>query len=218
MDEANLDPKAFREAARQTAHDIRSPLSALNLILGSLRGQIPEAERSVMCSAVERITEIANDLLRGSLKPAKCTPLVPLIESMVREKRVHYQDTQFLTNLANSSELVADIGALDFSRVLSNLIDNSVEAISNRFGRIVIAARATQFGIAIVVKDNGSGIPPHILRRLGERKVTHGKIGGSGLGLAHALETVRRAGGRLRIKSVFGRGTSVIIELPIRRM
>jgi hypothetical protein len=64
------------------------------------------------------------------------------------------------------------------------------------------------------VADNGKGIPKEILERLGERGFTHGKPGGSGLGLYHARSTFALWGGSLSIKSSVGRGTTVEVRLP----
>ena len=69
-------------------------------------------------------------------------------------------------------------------------------------------------GILIQTRDNGKGIPPDILTKLGNRGETHGKAGGSGLGLYHARTTVESWGGRLRIESEVGKGTTVLVTLP----
>jgi hypothetical protein len=65
--------------------------------------------------------------------------------------------------------------------------------------------------------DNGKGIPPEILARLGERGVTHGKEGtqsGSGIGVYHARETVENAGGKFSIQSQVGIGTMITLTMP----
>ena len=68
--------------------------------------------------------------------------------------------------------------------------------------------------IFLVIKDNGKGIPPEILIKLGQRGETHGKAGGSGLGLFHARTTAESWGGSLVITSELGKGTTVKIKLP----
>ena len=68
--------------------------------------------------------------------------------------------------------------------------------------------------IILTVSDNGKGIPPAILAKLGQRGETHGKAGGSGLGLFHARTTAVSWGGSLVITSTPGQGTTVTIKLP----
>ena len=69
----------------------------------------------------------------------------------------------------------------------------------------------------ITVEDNGKGIPPHILSKLGERGVTYGKDGthsGSGLGISHARDTIEAANGIFEISSIEGSGTTITMTLP----
>ncbi len=64
------------------------------------------------------------------------------------------------------------------------------------------------------IKDNGSGIPEQILAKLGQRGETHGKTGGSGLGLYHAKSMIESWKGNLTIESSVGEGTIINIMLP----
>jgi len=64
------------------------------------------------------------------------------------------------------------------------------------------------------VKDDGKGIPPEILSRLGEKGATFNKKGGSGLGLYHSKTTIEKWGGKLEINSELNKGTDVIIRIP----
>ena len=68
--------------------------------------------------------------------------------------------------------------------------------------------------VLIEVKDNGKGIPPEVLAKLGQKGETYGKAGGNGLGLYHARTTIEGWGGSFKIESVPGKGTAVLITLP----
>lgn len=106
--------------------------------------------------------------------------------------------------------------------MLSNLINNAVEALLEDTGRVDINIHERQNRILIEVKDNGRGIPSEILGKLGTSGVTHGKVGtesGNGLGFAHAKESIERFGGAIEIASITkGKlecsGTKVTIILP----
>lgn len=219
------------ENAAQIAHDIRSPLSALTLLMSSSIVELPEDVRLLVRSAVNRINDIANSLIArskeefaagrmpdsdASLKPAL---LAPLIENVVSEKRIQFLEKKSLTIQADVSQgygLFSLIGASDLQRVLSNLINNAVEALQNNSGFVTVSLVEGKDEILISVKDNGRGIPKHLLDRLGEFGLTHGKEGtpsGSGLGLYHAKKIVEAAGGQIRIDSEEGVGTTVILHL-----
>ena len=105
----------------------------------------------------------------------------------------------------------------DLMRLLSNLINNSVEAFADKTGEVTVAVRAYRETIHLSVRDNGRGIPPEVLKRLGEAGVTHGKEGtesGSGLGVYHAKKSVEAIGGKFNIASQVGMGTQMDILLP----
>ena len=212
------------KVSSQIAHDIRSPLAALKISLEYLK-QLPEQQRLLIRSAVTRIEDIANNLSSSSqaleMKAAgvwACL-LTSLIEPIITEKR-----TQFRSKLGldiqlrfgeNAYGLFSRINPSELKRVLSNLINNAVEANigkPNTHVEVFVHQRGGQCEIRI--RDWGQGIPQDILAKLGTRGVTFGKPGGSGLGVYHALETVKGWGGTLTIESVAGEGTSVYIRLP----
>jgi signal transduction histidine kinase len=220
--------------ARQVSHDIRSPLSALNMVLGSLK-ELPEDKRLIIRNATQRINDIANALLQQSksandqiesnqnkqlpLSPNSTIMLVALVDAIVSEKRVQYRermDIEILGDLSQGYGLFAEINATELSRVLSNLINNAVEAITDR-GRVTVSIRGYKDQIAIIVSDNGKGMDADLISKLGERGVSHGKEGthsGSGLGVFHARETIERAGGHVSIQSQPNLGTMITITLP----
>ena len=237
----NLTLKFLFDVSSQVAHDIRSPLSALNMVSSSLK-EVPEEKRLLIRNAVQRINDIANDLLaKGkqaaeksdqALKTAKVGApnslavnqeiiLLPaLVDSLVSEKRIQLRDQ---INVSVESDFKDSFGAFvvadgkELMRLLSNLINNAVEAFANETGRVVVAVRAHEDTIHLSLRDNGRGIPPEILQRLGEAGVTHGKEGtqsGSGLGVYHAKKSVEATGGQFKISSQVGVGTMIDIYLP----
>jgi signal transduction histidine kinase len=222
--------------AKQVSHDIRSPLSALNMVLTTLK-DLPEEKRILMRNAVQRINDIANDLLsKGkdaaiqaaiSVGPkasqsqkagAEIILLPALVDSLMSEKRTQYRDQ---INVRIESDFKDSFGAFvmadgkELMRLLSNLINNSVEAFPQKIGEVVVAVRAYKEIIQLTIKDNGSGIPPEILQKLGEAGVSHGKEGtdsGSGLGIYHAKKAIEDIGGRFNIASSVGIGTMIEIN------
>ncbi len=220
---------AIGTLASQVAHDIRSPLSALNLVMGTIK-DLPEEKRLIMRSAVQRINDIANallkhgkgqiDLMSKQYQENEPVLLVALVDSIVSEKRTQFREMIGIDiegDLTKGYGLFAKINPIELSRVISNLVNNSVEAFENAKGRVDIGICVEDGKIVISVQDNGKGIPPNILSKLGGRGVTHGKAGslsGSGLGVAHARETVESAGGTISVSSSLGMGTIIKLALP----
>ncbi|MGK5087494.1 ATP-binding protein [Bdellovibrionota bacterium FG-2] len=160
--------------------------------------------------------------------------LSAVLESAISSKRLQYADNPQIKIESHTEDsdaaygLFATLQSTEFSRVVSNLINNAVEAFSDAFGPasetskkpgcVDIFLRDEQGSAVIEVRDNGKGIPPHLLAKIGVQGETHGKAGGSGLGVYHAKNTIESWGGRLEIESQEnskeGTGTTVRMKLP----
>lgn len=226
---------AVSALASQVAHDIRSPLVALDAALKNT-SQLPEKQRVIVRHAVNRIRDIANNLLEknrqqtGIVAPpataagvhiASESPdahlLSSLIDPVITEKRLQFESKPGISIdfklTQDSYGLFARLQPVEFRRMLSNLVNNAVEALGDK-GAVDVSLNYTDESIVMTVSDDGKGIPPAILAKLGQRGETHGKAGGSGLGLFHARSTAESWGGSLTITSEPGKGTSVILKLP----
>jgi signal transduction histidine kinase len=215
------------ELARQVAHDIKSPLSALQALEGELGGLSPE-HRQLAEGAIERIRSIARGLLEKtpiSLSDPvahpeghpEVTQLAGLLSAIAAEKKLQLQATPGISLVVDWSAintLLVTVDAAQFQRVLSNLLNNAIEALPGQ-GRIEIAADLRGQEVDIHIKDNGRGIPAELLPKLTQKGATFGKAGGHGLGLHHARRMLESWGGGLAITSQYGRGTTVTLTLPV---
>jgi len=107
------------------------------------------------------------------------------------------------------------------SQVFLNLVLNALDAMKDKKGRLEIAiSRADTPGFLVTeVKDNGSGIPNHILHRIFEPFFTTKQTGrGTGLGLSVSLGIIQQHGGDIRVESAPGLGTVFSVLLPITEM
>ena len=220
--------------ATQVAHDIRSPLAALKILNKSLVS-LPHHHRAILGGAITRTQGIATHSLthnpphtdlRSSSQAVSSQDLgsfkiATVVTSLVKEKLLQFRDRSglklFLNISAGAEMLNAKGNELEFSRVLSNLINNSAESISND-GEISISLYALgNKKIIVEIKDTGQGIPAHILPRLGQKGASFGKnsssIAGTGLGLFHARTTLESWDGLLEIDSTEGLGTLVKLTL-----
>lgn len=221
--------RAIAEQAQQVAHDIRSPLTALQAIARNV-SEMPEDKRIMVRNAVQRIDDIANDLVTSSCRDTKRKGAEPyakvlssellssLIEPLISEKRSQHRakgDVQIETQIdTNSYGVFARVNLVEFKRVISNLVNNAVEAMTEGGTVTVVLEGGDQYALLKVV-DDGAGIPADILPTLAQRGVTVGKAAGSGLGLYHARTTVESWGGSFEIASTVGEGTTITLRLPL---
>lgn len=223
---------AVGRMAAQVAHDIRSPLVALDAALKHT-DQLPEKQRIIVRHAVNRIRDIANNLLEKNRLQPGAPPtaaaghitgelrevhlLSSLIDPVITEKRLQFESKlgvsiNFkLTRKAYG--LFANIQPVEFGRMVSNLVNNAVEALGDK-GAVDVCLAHEEKTIVLTISDDGKGIQPEILAKLGRKGETHGKTGGSGLGLFHARTTTESWGGILAITSTPGKGTTITIKLP----
>jgi signal transduction histidine kinase len=223
--EAERDRSVAR-VATQVAHDIRSPLAALNVALGDL-AKPSEETRTLVRSAIFRIQDIANHLLyrNRNADSEECEHLAskgPILLSSFCEVLISEKRTQHRGRLGVSIE-VGDastsygvfveqpVGLL--KRVLSNLIDNAVEALADS-GAVKLSVKSERDDAVISISDDGSGMSPELLERLGKAAVTSGKDAGNGIGFLWCHQRVASWGGRVDVESTVGSGTTVRIRLP----
>lgn len=212
--------------ASEVAHNIRSPLAALETASQDL-SMLPEDKRLLIRRASERIQDIANKLLkkrkgeRDSQPPGTSKELLAsLVDNVVSEKRGHFQSNLSLDISAkvasNSYGLFAEVDPTEMNSILSNLIDNAVDALEGRNGKVEVALCLNENGrVEITVEDNGKGIPEETLPKLMKKDATFGKAHGTGYGLYHAKNYIETLGGSISIASEVGVGTTITLTLPI---
>lgn len=225
--ESNQKETELINLSSQISHDIRSPLTALRMLSNSLY-ELPEEKRILVRNSIDRINDIANGLLERSkdnnrLKKGnpEAVLISTLLDSIVSEKRIQYKSLTGVTFEHRSTEsygLFAIVIDTELKRVISNLINNSVESLIAQQGKIIVSVTSNQNRVFIHIEDNGIGIPEDLLKKIGGKGVSFGKSeskqSGSGLGVFHAKKTIESFNGRLVFKSEHNIGTIVTLELP----
>jgi signal transduction histidine kinase len=103
----------------------------------------------------------------------------------------------------------------ELNQVLSNLVQNAIEAVADGTGRVVVTGRATDGEVVLSVKDNGPGIPPEVRDRIFTPFfTTKGPGKGMGLGLTITWRVVKAIGGEIDVASQPGQGTEFVVRLP----
>lgn len=223
---------AFAQIATQIAHDIRSPLTALDLVINKL-SSLPEVERALIRNATHRIRDIAHNLLslhrQQQVKnivienKLSIQLITELIESVIAEKRIQSYGAKIDFKLLqqNPGYSFVEVSAGVFKRALSNLLDNAIEAIQHtkhqlEKGEIHISVENVANMVKITIADNGCGIPDDILTTIRAGKQCSTKSCGNGLGLVNAIKIFTETfKGKFFIRTEKNKGTDIEIELPL---
>jgi len=103
------------------------------------------------------------------------------------------------------------------NQVFLNLITNAAQAMPDGRGKITLTTRIEGEGVAVDVADNGSGIPPEVLKKIFDPFFTTKEIGkGTGLGLSISYKIVEQHGGHIKVDSKVGAGTRFTVWLPLK--
>ncbi len=213
MTQVKKSTLVLEQHAKQVAHDMNSPLTALEICLEESLDRSGEYA-PIIQSSLERLKELSSNLSKNRIV-TQPIPLNPVIELLVAEKQMELRarsEIEIDTLLQEGLTACVDPGQL--RRTLSNLINNAAEAIEFE-GKIKVRGYESQGKIHIQIRDNGKGIPEAILPKLGQMGVTYGKTGGQGLGLAHAKRQVESWGGAFILTSQEGLGTEATLSIPI---
>ena len=202
--------------AAQVAHDIRSPLTALQILTEEKLTEVEESKRILLRDAVYQIRDIVNNLDQNISKNQTLTPIAILLEAVLSERRTAFsnKNVNFETKIDNDAYcFFIDVIPSEIKRVITNIINNAVEALPSVNGNVEIALYRRDNTICISIQDNGCGIAEDMLAKLFIRGTTTKKTG-SGLGLFHAKETIEQWGGTVLLTSTLNVGTTIVIKLP----
>jgi two-component system nitrogen regulation sensor histidine kinase NtrY len=217
---------AWREVARRLAHEIKNPLTPIQLSAERLQRHFagaPEATRALVdeCATtivteVESLKGLVDEFSQFARMPAPRaapTDLHGLLDDALALYRGLFRDVEIRTRFASSLPKVsADPEQL--RRVIINIVDNAIEAVERR-GAIDIETQhdAGNSLVRIVVADNGPGIPAAERDKLFLPYYST-KQRGSGLGLAIVRRIVAEHGGNIDVSDNVPQGTRFAIELP----
>jgi signal transduction histidine kinase len=218
---------AWADMARQVAHDIKNPLTPIQLQAEFLRrvhrdsgaplGTVVDSCVATILSQVSLLRSIASEFSSFASSPvARFAPT--RLDEVVDEVLAPYQ-TGLPANVElkiehapGVPELFLDRGLL--ARALVNVIENALHAMRGG-GSLMVRCAPHDGGARIAVSDTGAGMEPEALERLFEPYFST-KATGTGLGLTIAKRNVELNGGVIAVASEKGRGTTVTITLPAR--
>jgi two-component system nitrogen regulation sensor histidine kinase NtrY len=217
---------AWREVARRLAHEIKNPLTPIQLSAERLRrhfaGSPPAARQLVeectetIVGEVESLKGLVDEFSQFARMPSPRTvptDLAQLIADTLTLYKGLFADVVIIQRFAAATPLVR-LDIEQIRRVVINLIDNAIEAIERR-GEIVVETQLDDGNrvVRVIVADDGPGIPPAEREKLFLPYYST-KRRGSGLGLAIVRRIIAEHGGSIDVGENVPRGTRFTIELP----
>ncbi len=216
---------AWREMAKQVAHDIKNPLTTMKLSMQQLErvSNNPEQAAAYLRKAITRLIEQIDSLAQiasefsmfanldiRNKSEVVVNEVVENVHDLFSEHKNVDLDLQLPSEKLN---ILGDKNHL--IRVFNNLIINAIQSIpSDRRGVIHVSVYRKAESAEIKISDNGGGIPPEIRDRVFEPNFTT-KTSGSGLGLAICKKIIEAHDGEMRFETRDNEGTDFFVEIPI---
>lgn len=217
---------AIGQLAAGIAHELNNPLAVILAFAHGMQRRLPDVAPQLSRPVVaitreaQRCRELVAQLLtfaRTGARNSREVDLRHVLENTrtLLHSRAVTQDTELQLDLPGEAlQVMGDRCQLE--QVVINLGINALDARS-REGRVEIsAARDGESHVVIRVRDNGPGIPEAVKARMFEPFFTTKEVGkGTGLGLSLSFEIVQQHGGTLHVDSQLGRGTTMVVRLPV---
>ncbi len=218
---------AWKEMARQVAHEIKNPLTPMKLGIQhfqrswdpSAPGAKDKLDRfsTSMVEQIDALSRVAGDFSRFAQMSAAHEVVLDLNEVAKSAVALLAGEPNADITLHLPSSLMVKADREHLLRVFNNLLKNALQAIPDeRRGKIEVVLRSEGGNALVEVRDNGTGIPEDVREHIFEPSFTT-KSSGTGLGLAMVKRMVEGAGGRVWFTTQAGEGTTFSVSLPLHR-
>jgi two-component system NtrC family sensor kinase len=207
------------------AHELNNPLNnistSVQILIEELEDDDLEYKKELLIGAekeVERSKEIVKSLLEFARERSltlKQTYFKDLVNNAIKRVKSQVPDNITL-KVEVPDDIQATVGPLGIERVLINLIVNAVQAMKNG-GEVTVKAckQESNSGFCFQVIDTGEGIPKEIISKIFDPFFTTKEVGkGTGLGLSIIYGIIEQHGGKIKVSSEVGKGTTFICFLP----
>jgi signal transduction histidine kinase len=217
---------AWKEMAKQVAHEIKNPLTPMKLAIQHLRqtyhdkvanlDEIFEEVTQMVIRQVDALSRIASEFSSFARMPKAKLEKLSVNDVLCEATYLFEQDDRLTCEKKLEPHLppiLADREEL--RRAFINIIRNGVQAMNGE-GRIIVSSVLHSDNIEIRIRDFGSGIPEEIRGKLFQPNFST-KTDGMGLGLAIVKKTLDDMNGSISLESALHEGTTVIIHIPLNQ-
>jgi len=215
---------AWREMAKQVAHEIKNPLTPMRLSIQSFQRKFQPDDPNIkqklndfsesLIQQIDTMSAVASAFSDFASMPAQQNEVLDVVEVVELTLDIFHED--FIVFECSEKEIISKIDRTQLIRIITNLIKNAIQAIpeNQETKMILVTVEKIDQQVVITVKDNGSGINPEHVNNVFEPKFTT-KNSGMGLGLGIIKNIIENYNGTITFETKFGRGTIFIVTLPI---
>ncbi|MEF8845424.1 MAG: ATP-binding protein [Bacteroidales bacterium] len=217
---------AWREMAKQIAHEIKNPLTPMKLKVQYLKRAWDDRVNNFdermqqfadsMISQINTLSEIASEFSNFAKMPGarnRKLDLGQIIDNAVNLFE-HSENVEILKEKDIKDPVYVYADKDQVSRVFSNMIKNAIQAIpAQREGKIRVGLTKQDGKAFVTITDNGSGVPDEMKKKLFRPSFTT-KSGGMGMGLAISKKIIEDQGGTITYETKRDKGTTFYIEIP----
>jgi signal transduction histidine kinase len=205
-------------------HDFRNPMTAIRGYAAMIEEADLGPERRKECAHLiveetDRLNGMIDEILeftrgeptRLERRPVGVEELTARLQRLL-EPDLHSRGIRFSLDLGYDGLVSVDVDRM--LRAMLNIASNALDAM-DAGGTFLVRSRGRNGNVEIDLADTGRGIPEELQSRIYEPFFTHGKPRGIGLGMSITRKIVEEHGGRIRLESQVGRGTTFTVSLPI---
>ena len=215
--------QAWREMAKQVAHEIKNPLTPMRLSVQSFEQQFdptsPSASKkieefsSTLIHQIDTLSTIASAFSNFAEMPVQESELLDVVK--ITRLGMDIFTEKYIVFEAPSQPLFARLDKTQLIRILTNLVKNAIQACDEiPEPSVVVRVQKKKKKVCISVTDNGQGITQEHIDKIFEPKFTT-KTSGMGLGLAMVKNIVQTYDGQIEVESSTPNGTSFRVWLPL---
>ena len=216
--------QAWREMAKQVAHEIKNPLTPMRLTVQSFQRKFdandPNLKQKLddysktLIQQIDTMSAVASAFSNFASMPAQQNETLNVVEVVEFSLDIFNED--FIRFESNSEEIITVMDRTQLIRIITNLVKNAIQAIPEEQENkaVLVSVNAEEDNVIIAVKDNGIGINTENTERIFEPKFTT-KTSGMGLGLGIIKNIIENYKGTITFESELGKGSTFIVSLPI---
>lgn len=216
--------QAWREMAKQVAHEIKNPLTPMRLTVQSFQRKFDPEDPNLkqklndytktLIQQIDTMSSVASAFSNFASMPAQQNETLNVVE--VVEFSLDIFNEEYIRFESDEEEIITVMDRTQLIRIITNLIKNAIQAIPEEQDQksIEVAVKRVGSNVNITVKDNGIGIETEYIEHIFEPKFTT-KTSGMGLGLGIIKNIIENYKGTITFETQYGKGTTFIVSLPI---
>ncbi len=216
--------QAWREMAKQVAHEIKNPLTPMRLTVQSFQRKFdandPELKQKLndysktLIQQIDTMSAVASAFSNFASMPAQQNETLNVVQ--VVELALDIFNEDFIVFKSNNEYVISKIDRTQLIRIITNLVKNAIQSIPDEQEekKVLVSVNEVENDVIITVEDNGIGIESNNIEHVFEPKFTT-KTSGMGLGLGIIKNIIENYKGTITFETELEKGTTFFVSLPI---